>query len=328
MKRREVTKREVAAIARRAGAIRGRASGARAQRRPADHDHRALLARHRHRHPGALDRDRAVAAIRPAGRGRQPDRRQRQYRHRHGGARGARRQHAADDRQGVRGQSEPVQERAVRSGQELRRRSSSSPPARSCWRCIRRCRPTTCAGIRRVRQGAPPGTINYGSPGFATPHHLSWSCSSRRRATNLMHIPYKGTSGVMTDLIGNHVSAMFIPTHVALPFMREKQIRVLGVASRERCRRCRTCRRCTSRAWAGRERSLVRPAGAGRHAARDRRALQHRDQRDHPRPGDGRGARQAGPDRVRRRPRGAARSDRQGPRKWAKIIADAGIKAE
>ena len=47
-------------------------------------------------------------------------------------------------------------------------------------------------------------------------------------------LPYKGTSGVMSDLIGNHVSAMFVPTHVALPLAEEKQIRILGVASPQR----------------------------------------------------------------------------------------------
>jgi tripartite-type tricarboxylate transporter receptor subunit TctC len=79
-----------------------------------------------------------------------------------------------------------------------------------------------------------PGSVNYGSAGFATPHHLSMELFKQAAGVNLTHIPYKGTSGVMTDLIGNHVSAMFIPTHVALPFMRDKHIRVLGVAGRER----------------------------------------------------------------------------------------------
>ena len=80
----------------------------------------------------------------------------------------------------------------------------------------------------------PPGSVNYGSAGFATPHHLSMELFKQAAGVNLTHIPYKGTSGVMTDLIGNHVSAMFIPTHVALPFARDKQIRVLGLAGRER----------------------------------------------------------------------------------------------
>jgi tripartite-type tricarboxylate transporter receptor subunit TctC len=81
---------------------------------------------------------------------------------------------------------------------------------------------------------ARPGTINYGSPGFATPHHLAMELFKHATGTDLVHIPYKGSSGVMSDLIGNHVSAMFVPTHVALPLAADKQIRILGVASAER----------------------------------------------------------------------------------------------
>jgi tripartite-type tricarboxylate transporter receptor subunit TctC len=81
---------------------------------------------------------------------------------------------------------------------------------------------------------AHPGEINYGSPGFATPHHLAMELFKHATQTNLTHIPYRGSSGVMSDLIGNHVSAMFVPTHVALPLADDKQIRILGVASPER----------------------------------------------------------------------------------------------
>jgi tripartite-type tricarboxylate transporter receptor subunit TctC len=80
---------------------------------------------------------------------------------------------------------------------------------------------------------ARPGAVNYGSPGFATPHHLAMELFKHATQTDL-HIPYKGTSGVMSDLVGNHVSAMFVPTHVALPLAADKQIRILGVASAER----------------------------------------------------------------------------------------------
>ena len=79
-----------------------------------------------------------------------------------------------------------------------------------------------------------PGEVNYGSPGFATPHHLAMELFKHATQTNLVHIPYKGTSGVMSDLVGNHVSAMFVPTHVALPLAADKQIRILGVASTQR----------------------------------------------------------------------------------------------
>jgi tripartite-type tricarboxylate transporter receptor subunit TctC len=81
---------------------------------------------------------------------------------------------------------------------------------------------------------ARPAAINYGSPGFGTPHHLAMELFKQATGTDLVHIPYKGTSGVMSDLLGNHVSAMFVPTHVALPHAKEGTIRILGVASPKR----------------------------------------------------------------------------------------------
>jgi tripartite-type tricarboxylate transporter receptor subunit TctC len=79
-----------------------------------------------------------------------------------------------------------------------------------------------------------PGQINYGSPGFGTPHHLAMELFKQATHTNLTHVPYRGTAGVMNDIIGNHVSAMFVPTHVALPLADAKEIRILGVASDKR----------------------------------------------------------------------------------------------
>jgi len=78
------------------------------------------------------------------------------------------------------------------------------------------------------------GQINYGSPGFGTPHHLAMELFKQATHTDLTHVPYRGTAGVMNDIIGNHVSAMFVPTHVALPLADAKEIRILGVASDKR----------------------------------------------------------------------------------------------
>jgi tripartite-type tricarboxylate transporter receptor subunit TctC len=79
-----------------------------------------------------------------------------------------------------------------------------------------------------------PGQLNYGSPGFGTPHHLAMELFKQATHTTLTHVPYRGTAGVMNDIIGNHVSAMFVPTHVALPLADAKEIRILGVASDKR----------------------------------------------------------------------------------------------
>jgi tripartite-type tricarboxylate transporter receptor subunit TctC len=79
-----------------------------------------------------------------------------------------------------------------------------------------------------------PGQINYGSPGIGTPHHLAMELLKFKTQTNLMHVPYKGTAGAVSDLMGGHISAMFLPTHVALPLAQESQIRLLAIASNKR----------------------------------------------------------------------------------------------
>ena len=98
--------------------------------------------------------------------------------------------------------------------------------------------------------------------------------------TDLVHVPYKGTSNVMSDLVGNHVGAMFIPTHVALPHATDKQIRLLGVASLERVPAAASdCRRSHEQGVTGFEVDLwfglLAPAGT----PADSSPLQHGAQR-------------------------------------------------
>src|SRR4051812_4358177 len=42
---------------------------------------------------------------------------------------------------------------------------------------------------------ASPGTIAYGSPGVGTPHHLAMELVRGRAGVDMLHVPYKGTSG-------------------------------------------------------------------------------------------------------------------------------------
>jgi tripartite-type tricarboxylate transporter receptor subunit TctC len=53
-------------------------------------------------------------------------------------------------------------------------------------------------------------------------------------ATKLKHIPYKGSSQVITDLLGGHITAYFDTLPSSLPFIRNGQLRALAVTSRER----------------------------------------------------------------------------------------------
>jgi len=78
-----------------------------------------------------------------------------------------------------------------------------------------------------------PGEVNYASPGVGTPHHLAMEFFKLTAKVDLMHVPFRDSAGAITNIIGGHVSAMFLPVHVALPLAPDK-IRILAVATKAR----------------------------------------------------------------------------------------------
>ncbi len=81
---------------------------------------------------------------------------------------------------------------------------------------------------------ARPGRINYASPGVGTPHHLSMELFKATTGTFLTHIPYRGTAGALTDLLGGQVDTMFLPIHVALPHLKAGKLVALAIGSDQR----------------------------------------------------------------------------------------------
>jgi tripartite-type tricarboxylate transporter receptor subunit TctC len=81
---------------------------------------------------------------------------------------------------------------------------------------------------------ARPGQVDYASPGRGTPHHLGMELFELATGTDLKHVPYRGSAPAVQDLVGGHISAMFIPIHVGLPLAQDNQIRLLAVVSKER----------------------------------------------------------------------------------------------
>ena len=78
-----------------------------------------------------------------------------------------------------------------------------------------------------------PGEVNYASPGVGTPHHLAMDFFKLTAKIDLMHVPFRDSAGAISNLLGGHVSAMFLPVHVALPLAPEK-VRILAVATKAR----------------------------------------------------------------------------------------------
>lgn len=81
---------------------------------------------------------------------------------------------------------------------------------------------------------AQPGRLNYASPGNGTPHHLAMELFKLNFGIDITHVPYKGTAGAVTDLLGGQVQAMFLPVHVALPQARSGKLRILAAGGSRR----------------------------------------------------------------------------------------------
>lgn len=79
-----------------------------------------------------------------------------------------------------------------------------------------------------------PGGIDYASPGRGTPQHLAMELFKLTAGVDLKHIPYSGSAGAVRELMGGHVSAMFIPVHTVLPLVNDKLLRVLAIGSEKR----------------------------------------------------------------------------------------------
>ena len=79
-----------------------------------------------------------------------------------------------------------------------------------------------------------PGKLNYGSPGNGTPHHLAMELFKSKTGIDVVHVPYKGSAGAVSDLVGGQINVMFLPVHVALPFVEGGKLNMLAAGGAQR----------------------------------------------------------------------------------------------
>ncbi len=79
-----------------------------------------------------------------------------------------------------------------------------------------------------------PGVLNYSSPGTGSPQHLAMELLAQETSIKLLHVPYKGTSGALTDLMGGHVDASIVALQTAAPHLQNGSLRMLALMSPER----------------------------------------------------------------------------------------------
>jgi len=79
-----------------------------------------------------------------------------------------------------------------------------------------------------------PGELNYASAGTGSVFHLSMELLQREAGTRMVHVPYKGTQGVINDLISGHVQASMMVFQTAMPLVQSGRARMLAVMSSQR----------------------------------------------------------------------------------------------
>ena len=80
---------------------------------------------------------------------------------------------------------------------------------------------------------AEPGTIAFASSGIGTTSHLAGMGFAEMAKINVLHVPYKGTSQSLQDLITGRVAYTIDNLGPILPFIQSKQLIALGVSTKE-----------------------------------------------------------------------------------------------
>ena len=81
---------------------------------------------------------------------------------------------------------------------------------------------------------AKPGTINFGSGGNGSAAHLAGEYFKLMTKTEITHIPYRGTSPAVTDLIAGQIQMIITGVPPTLNFVKTGKLRALAVATSKR----------------------------------------------------------------------------------------------
>ena len=81
---------------------------------------------------------------------------------------------------------------------------------------------------------AKPGELNYASSGPGTPYHMAGELFKAMAGVNIVHIPYKGSSGARTDILGGQVQMMFDAITTMAPNVEAGKVRALGTTGKVR----------------------------------------------------------------------------------------------
>jgi tripartite-type tricarboxylate transporter receptor subunit TctC len=81
---------------------------------------------------------------------------------------------------------------------------------------------------------AQPGKVTFGSAGVGTSQHLAGELFKTMAGIDITHVPYRGIAAVMPDLLAGRISMVFGNITAVLPLVRDGRLRALAVTSPRR----------------------------------------------------------------------------------------------
>ena len=81
---------------------------------------------------------------------------------------------------------------------------------------------------------ANPGKLNYASPGVGNLLHVAMEALLQQAGINVVHVPYKSTPQIVSDLIGNQIELALLVPSTGLPHIKGGKIKALGLTVNER----------------------------------------------------------------------------------------------
>jgi tripartite-type tricarboxylate transporter receptor subunit TctC len=81
---------------------------------------------------------------------------------------------------------------------------------------------------------ARPDELRHGSTGIGSPHHLAGEIFKSMSGVKMVHVPYRGASPALVDVIAGHIEVYFGAMVSTLPHVKSARVRALGVTTLRR----------------------------------------------------------------------------------------------
>jgi tripartite-type tricarboxylate transporter receptor subunit TctC len=91
---------------------------------------------------------------------------------------------------------------------------------------------TMAEWVAEVKQH--PGKYTYASAGHGTPHHIFMELIKTQLGLDIVHVPYKGSSSAMTDLLTGRVDMAFLDGTLAIPNIKSEKLFAVGLSMAKR----------------------------------------------------------------------------------------------